>query len=125
MPKGKVAAGFKMVILDPNTTEQKVFESDLTPTFNPALFATVVREKIAKSGHEKRIKKSLKYGILDSTTALIVFEKIQEPSGNESELVRIPLPKLKTFTGSGSMELYVKTLTGKTITIHMDQCATI
>ena len=55
---------------------------------------------------------SLKEQILSEFTALVAFEKIVEMNSNEIQYVKVPMH----MKGPG-YTVYVKTLTGKTITI--------
>ena len=40
---------------------------------------------------EKRTQMSINYGVLDKTTAMLALKRIQHPSGEETELVEIPM----------------------------------
>ena len=48
-------------------------------------------------------------------TALIAVKRIMDPTTNEMQYVKIEKPK------KGSMQIFVKTLTGKTITLDVDE----
>ena len=68
----------------------------------------------------------MKFEVLCPETALIAYEKIANLNGVEPEFVKIPLNiannKANYF---GSMEIYVKTLTGKTLTLDVNASDTI
>lgn len=57
-------------------------------------------------------------------TSLIAHARVMQGESGQVEYVKIPLPIAKRSLG-GSMELYVKTLTGKTITLYADSSDTI
>lgn len=71
------------------------------------------------------MQKSIKYGVLDPSTALFVYAKVCTPSGEESEFVRIPLPASLLRAGNYGGQYFVKTLTGKTITLDLSAYDTI
>lgn len=55
---------------------------------------------------------------------MLAYEKIMQGQTEQPEFIKIPLNKASFSTG-GSMEIYVKTLTGKTITLMCDSTDTI
>jgi ubiquitin len=68
----------------------------------------------------KREEISIKYQILDSTTSLFVAEKLVDSVSHEVKLRKVPM-----VMRSGSYQIYVKTLTGKTITCDVSADLTI
>lgn len=54
---------------------------------------------------------------MDTSTAMIAYERIMESNSQQMELRKIPL----TLMAGNSMQIYVKTLTGKTITLDVDR----
>ena len=58
---------------------------------------------------------SLTEGVLCPYTALIAHEKVYKNSSNEMEFVKVPL----VLRRGPSFQIYVKTLTGKTITLEV------
>ena len=64
---------------------------------------------------------SLQEQILSEFTALIAFERIVEMNSNEIQYVQIPMIKQR----EPGYQIFVKTLTGKTLTIRVESCTTI
>ncbi len=62
--------------------------------------------------------------MLTQETALIAFQKICKID-KEPEFIRIPLNEVVWKKFGGCMEIIVKTLTGKTLTLDVDPCDTI
>ncbi len=59
---------------------------------------------------------------MHSLTTLVAYKNLQRID-QEPQFVRIPLPvknSSKISSWSGSMQIFVKTLTGKTITLNVD-----
>ena len=69
---------------------------------------------------EEVIKVSIENQVLDATTALLAFEKIMKNDQSETEFVKIPLNTALNSSCFGSYQIYVKTLTGKTITLDVN-----
>jgi len=69
---------------------------------------------------------SEKYNVVSHLTSLFVSKKVQVPneSTGEMQFRRVPLID-KSETSGGSMTLYVKTLTGATIELDIDDLASI
>jgi len=55
---------------------------------------------------------------MDSTTAMIACEKVFDNASKELKLIHLPMT-VRAGNG-GSMQIYVKTLTGKTITLDVE-----
>lgn len=82
-------------------------------------------ERLTKQGKKAEVVAlSTQAGVLSSFTSMLAYEKIINVQTQEVELVKIAMPVARQST-YGSMELYVKTLTGKTITLDVDSCDTI
>ena len=63
---------------------------------------------------------SIESGVLCQRTALFAYAKIMQGETGQVEFVKIPLPSvLKRASYGGDMEIYVKTLTGKKITLNV------
>ena len=66
------------------------------------------------------MKCSVKFDVLCPETALIAHERITHID-QEPEFVKIPLNAANNSTKyNGNMEIFVKTLTGKTLTLDVD-----
>jgi hypothetical protein len=84
---------------------------------------------------EEKEKLSIKYQVLDYSTAMIAYEKIMsEMQIGQMEYRPIPLVNARSLKQVGAfritswfddMEIFVKTLTGKTITIFSGSRDTI
>ena len=68
----------------------------------------------------KREEISIKYQILDASTSLFVAEKIVDQVSHEVMLRKVPI-----IVSSGSFQIYVKTLTGKQITLEVSNENTV
>lgn len=126
--KGK-AANFKISIYDPNQYKSLEYNRFLKPMLNEAIFKAVVRNQLGnfrKIGKQAVIDASIKYGVLCPETALIAYQRIANV-GVEPEFVKIPLnTAIQNKTSYfGGMEIYVKTLTGKTLTLDVEPCNSI
>ena len=64
---------------------------------------------------KKLLAISLEEGVLCPLTALIAHERVYKNSSNEMEFVKVPL----VLRRGPSFQIYVKTLTGKTITLNV------
>jgi len=60
---------------------------------------------------------------MDSSTAMIAYEKIMDDV--TKELVTRKVPLATSSTSNGEFEIFVKTLTGKTVTIYTNSWDTI
>lgn len=75
---------------------------------------------------DKIVELSKASGVLCQHTSLIAHTRVMQGESGQVQYVKIPLPipTIKQSHGGG-MELYVKTLTGKTITLYVDSSDTI
>lgn len=92
MLKNSAAKYAKIKVYDPNTTQFTTYLPKIESVFSPALFTSVARHEVLKEHDmEKRTQMSINYGVLDKTTAMLALKRIQHPSGEETELVEIPM----------------------------------
>ena len=114
------AAVFSCTIYDPNTLKTQTYSRQIKKTESIGMFNSAVQSNLKKSSLEERVKLSIKHNVLTQGTALIAFEKICEiDASKETEFVKVPLNQaIETKYRGYGMELYVKTLTGKTITLY-------
>lgn len=126
--KGK-AANFKISIYDPNQYKTLEYNRFLKQIQSEAIFRAVVRNNLGnfrKIGKEAVIAASVKYGVLCPETALIAYERIANVD-SEPEFVKVPLnTTIQNKTSHfGGMQIFVKTLTGKTLDLDVDSSDTI
>lgn len=85
----------EMTIYNPNTSDIKVHKHPIQHVHSPSLFASAVKQSLDSKNltdeKQSRIDLSLKYGILDRTTAMFAQARISTPSGKELETVNIPM----------------------------------
>eukprot|EP00347_Sterkiella_histriomuscorum_P017977 403347255 len=112
----------EITFLDPNTSKEVTQAVPLRLASSEALIALAGQRAIVESIDSKG-PLSVKYQILHYTTAMIAYEKIMEDNTLEMQLRKIPL--IQSKTEGGDLELFVKTLTGKTITIYTNSDETI
>lgn len=123
------AANFKISIYDPNQYKTLEYNKFLKPIQSEAIFRAAVRNNLGNfrnKGKEAVVAASIKYGVLCPETALIAYERIASV-GSEPEFVKIPLNtalQSNQYDARG-MQLYVKTLTGKTLELHCQPSDTI
>jgi hypothetical protein len=117
-------------VYDPNTKQDVKHVVDLIDwnQKNEAITKISASQKIKETqSNDERVKTSIKYSILDYSTAMISYEKIVDNlKGKEMELRLVPLitqtiiskERYRKDASYGGMEIKVKTLTGKTISIY-------
>ena len=96
---------------DPNTGKDKELSIPLAKYEGESLHKLAAKDLLEKSFANAREEISIKYQILDSSTSLFVAEKIVDQVSHEIKLRKVPL----VMNSGASFQIYVKTLTGKTI----------
>ena len=130
-PENYVYNRMEIAIHDPNTKRDFMDSIDLMEWNQPdqVISKAAAFSKINSITDLKlKAMESIKYQILDHSTALLAYEKLQaDLMGQEMQLRPIPLISPTAFkqesayrmaTWRASMYIFVKTLTGKTITIE-------
>ena len=122
--EGEDLAQYQCDIFDPNQNKTLSYHKLLKKTDNRAVFMSVARKHTQKTNS---VEDALKFGVLTHQTAFVAYEKIAKlGEGTQPEFVKIPLNYPQTRSRySGSMEIIVKTLTGKTIVLFVDASDTI
>ncbi|CDW77144.1 von willebrand factor a domain-containing protein 5a-like [Stylonychia lemnae] len=107
------AKQYSAIFLDPNTNQKSQVLVDIQEVQNEALNMIVQKAQIDRClVHEEKLNEAIKYQILIPGTAMIAHEKIMDEETKELQLRRIPL-----IRSNGSMQIFVKTLTGQTIVL--------
>jgi len=120
------ASSFSVTIYDPNTNQKSNYQRVFKNTHIKSLLNSAVKNHLQNlSSKEERVKTSVKFEVLCAETAMIAHERIAQID-KEPEFVKIPLNVANNSSQHfGSMEIYVKTLTGKTVTLDVDSYDTI
>ncbi|CDW90556.1 von willebrand factor type a domain containing protein [Stylonychia lemnae] len=112
--KDQNAKYLELTFLDPNTGQQSFVKQEIVESQSEAV--NMVVQKSFMDGirdFEEKIIASTKYQILVTGCAMIAVERIMDDVTQEMQLRKIQLVK-----SNDQVEIFVKTLTGKTITIH-------
>mmetsp|Transcript_28937 Transcript_28937/g.27867 ORF Transcript_28937/g.27867 Transcript_28937/m.27867 type:complete len:100 (+) Transcript_28937:1164-1463(+) len=85
------------------------------------IFTTCAKLKMQQrfTSHDTLKQLSLKYGILHSSTSFFMCEKLMDEN-QEMKVRKIPLPHhIMKMKRDESYQIFIKTLTGKTITLDV------
>jgi len=118
----------EIVIFDPNTNTETVTNLRLDFVKGESVFK-VVASDIMKRMHDraKKEKFSIKYQILDSSTAMFMAERVTSEGGEQqlpfqpAQLRKVPIVVNK----NEAFRICVRTLTGKAISLEVEGCNTI